>query len=314
MNSKLQTGCRALAFYCGMAPGQPPMETRTLVLAAYAENELPPERATPVQVHLQNCPACKSFVADLETDSDTEVAFAVCPSSKMLDAYVFRQDSLPAGCSERVEAHLGQCTLCREECDWLKELESHTVETIPPRVLPAFLAAAAVLIVVISVALFRQGNPSAPNANQLRALGVIKPASEINYAELQKTSAPLTPASQNLYEQGVEHFKVGHFQHAVAYFEKVVQESPGHAGATFLLGYCYYELNQPQKAFELCDRAESIRPHSLERCMFLVHLALKTGYFNRALEEISGLHHAVPDNPEVDRMYRSITALMTRKT
>ena len=313
MKSKLQEGCRAIAFYCGMAPGEPPMETRTLVLASFAENELPPERATSVHVHLQNCPGCKSFVADLETEGDPEMVIAVCPSSEMLDTFVFRASFLSVESSAQVQAHLEQCALCREECDWLKELESHTVKTIPPRVLPAFLAAAAILIIVISVALLRQ-ETAVPNAKELRALGVIKPVSEINYADLQKTSASLTPASQSLYEEGVEHFKAGHFQHAVPYFEKVVQESPGHAGATFLLGYCYYALNQPEKAFELCDRAESIRPHSLERCMFLVNLALKTGNFNRAFEEISGLHHNVPDNPEVDRMYRSITALMTRKT
>ena len=73
-------------------------------------------------------------------------------------------------------------------------------------------------------------------------------------------------------------------------------------------------MNEPERAFELCDRAEKIAPHSLERCLSLVNIALKTGHYRRALEEIHGLHHTAPDHPEIKKTYERITAISRGRT
>jgi len=68
-------------------------------------------------------------------------------------------------------------------------------------------------------------------------------------------------------------------------------------------------LNQPEKAFKLCDLSHDIHPHAFERCIFLVNLALKTGHFDHARLEIATLHHEAPDQPEVKRLYPEIMRL-----
>ena len=73
-----------------------------------------------------------------------------------------------------------------------------------------------------------------------------------------------------------------------------------------MAGYSYYKLDQLEKAFALCNKAEDMKPHAFERCMFLVHIALKTGNFDRALQEISALYHEAPTDPEINTMYHKI--------
>jgi predicted Zn-dependent protease len=73
-------------------------------------------------------------------------------------------------------------------------------------------------------------------------------------------------------------------------------------------------MKEPEKAFALCDRAERMIPHSMELCLSLVHIALKTGNFGRAIQEISGLHHEAPNHPGVQAMYEQITSITRGNT
>jgi hypothetical protein len=89
---------------------------------------------------------------------------------------------------------------------------------------------------------------------------------------------------------------------------------PEHSGAVYLLGYSYYQMNELEKAFELCNHAEEMTPKSLERCLTLVNVALKAGHYGRALDEISGLHHVAPDHPEIKATYEKIRAITQGRT
>src|SRR5262249_44289948 len=122
-------------------------------------------------------------------------------------------------------------------------------------------------------------------------------------------SIQLPTGLQQVYDQSVSLFKQGQFNNASKGFEKLLTDSPEHSASIYLLGYCYYKMNEPEKAFALCDRAEKIRPKSGERCLSLVHIALATGHYERAITEISALYHDFPDNPEISRLYHQITDL-----
>jgi len=96
--------------------------------------------------------------------------------------------------------------------------------------------------------------------------------------------------------------------------ERVTDARPDHSGAIYLLGYSYYQLHDMDKAFALCDRAEQMHPHNIERCLFLVNIALKTGHYGRAIAEINGLHHGAPDQPEVKALYDQIMSITQGQT
>ncbi|HJZ11961.1 MAG TPA: tetratricopeptide repeat protein, partial [Acidobacteriota bacterium] len=112
-----------------------------------------------------------------------------------------------------------------------------------------------------------------------------------------------------VYSQAVARFKAHEFDRAASLFQAVLQEHPEHSASLYLLGYSYYKLDQAEKAFQLCQRAEKIQPHSYERCMTLVHIALMTGHFDRALMEISALYHENPDQPEIRHMYGKMISI-----
>lgn len=309
MRSKLKGACETPDFFAEFAPNRPALETRMLVLASYSENELRPEQAAAVHAHVHKCNACESLLSDLEASAETEVAFAVCPSSNALDAYVFHNAAFSQDEAAGIQKHLQQCPLCREECAWLKDIDSLSPAVLPGRRwMQRLLAVAAVALIALATTLFWRGAQS--NADKLRSLAVIKEPSQIDYAQLQRTSNTLQPDDQRIYEDAVTDFQAGRFQSAAPKFEAVLRDTPGHSGATFLLGYSYYRMNQLDRAFELCDHAEAMRPHCFERCMFLVNIALKTGNFQRAFAEISALQHEAPSKPEVQDLYRKISTLM----
>lgn len=313
MNPKLNGTCSDPDFFRALSPTQPAAQCRTLVLAAYSEKELAADKAASVGSHLEKCPACTQFLADLDGADGVDVACAVCPSSGLLDRYLFNRPSVTAEESAQIEKHFRECPLCREECEWLKNLEAPAViplERTPRAWLQPLLAAAAVAVIAAASFLFWRGNVPNPNADKLMALAVIKEPAQIDFAGLESSSTALDPEAGALYAQAVAEFKSGQYQEAGGKLEEVLRRAPGHSGAVFLLGYSYYKIGEPQKAFDLCARAESIRPHSYERCMFLVNIALKTGNFRRAFTEISALYHEAPEDPGIRDMYQKITALM----
>ena len=313
MKPRLTGTCSDPDFFRTLRPTEPLAQCRYLTLGAHSEKGLLQEQATAVQSHLEKCPACARFLSELDGAAEIELAAAVCPASELLDRYLFHGPPLKTEEREQIDKHLGECPLCRDECEWLKNLESAPVlpfERASRPLLQPLLAAAAVVALAVAAFLFWRSNSPNPNADKLRALAVIKEPAQINYASLESTAAPLDSATGTLYEQAVAEFKSGQYQEAGAKLEEVLRRAPAHSGAVFLLGYSYYKMGEPQKAFELCDRAESIRPHSYERCMFLVNLALKTGNFRRAYTEISALQHEAPEDPGIRDLYRKITALM----
>lgn len=314
MKNRLTTACSTPSFFSSFDSSRPGMETRTVLLAEYSDGGMPEAQAARVHKHLEKCEGCARFLEELELPGEPQIAFAVCPSSDSLDRLVFERGSLNPEAAGRIENHLSLCPLCRKETDWLKELENPQVLAFEA---PAWrwnqpaLAVAAVLLIALGAMLFwRSGGTAVPNDQSLRALAVIKEPAEIDYAELDLTSKTLDEETKNHYVQAVSDFKAARYQQASVRFEQVLKAAPGHSGATYLLGYSYYKMNQPEKAFALCDQAEGMKPHAYERCMFLVNIALKTGNFRRAFTEISTLYHDAPEVPEVRDMYRKITALM----
>ena len=171
------------------------------------------------------------------------------------------------------------------------------------------MAAAAALVLAVSAFLFWQKSAGRVAEDELMALAVIQEPEQINYASLLESSEPLKEDLQPLFDQALEAFRTHRFNDAKHHLEKIRHKHPHHSAALYLLAYSYYKLNQPQKAFELCSLSESIRPHSYERCMFLVNLALKTRHYDRARLEISTLYHEAPDAPEVKRLYHAIMRL-----
>jgi uncharacterized protein HemY len=124
-----------------------------------------------------------------------------------------------------------------------------------------------------------------------------------------ETSEPLKDELQPTFEDGMQAFRSNQFEKARSDFETIVQKQPKHSASLFLLAHCYYKLNEPEKAFELCSLSHDVHPHSFERCIFLVNLALKTGHFDHARIEIATLHHEAPDQPEVKRLYPEVMRL-----
>jgi predicted Zn-dependent protease len=207
--------------------------------------------------------------------------------------------------------------LCREETEWLQNIESSKVVSFPSsrrRWLNALSVAAAFFFMALaSILWWKQTQISQPD-RQLRALASVKETQEIDFDSLNRNASPMDPTATKQYEEALALFKSHEFARAAKLFHAVLKQHPEHSASLYLLGYSYYKMDQAEKAFDLCQRAERIEPHSYERCMTLVHLALKTGHFDRALMEISALYHEAPDDPEIHRMYHSILSITKGRT
>jgi tetratricopeptide (TPR) repeat protein len=293
-------------------------ERRAILLARLSEGELTPTLQSALQEHLSHCTACSEFVKDLNDDAkgmgdlDRRIIEASCPSSLNLDRFVTSRQQLVPAEQQRIEIHLQQCPLCEEEAEWIKKMESRAVVSFVSnnkKTIQYASIAAALFFMALSIFLFYDRMAVRNTESRLRAAAVIKQPDQIDYFALQGSSSLLPEKMTGIYEQGVEALKQQRFEEAIRHLELVARAHPEHSGAVFLLGYSYYQMNEPQRAFELCDRAEKMLPHSLERCLSLVNIALKTGHYRRALEEISGLHHAAPDHPEIKQTYERITAI-----
>jgi tetratricopeptide (TPR) repeat protein len=316
MTSSLNA-CLDRTVYEKAYPGSSFEEARAIVIGQYLEKELPSAMESQLKIHFKECACCTEFLGELEKINEFKATtepfpYAVCPSSEEMDIFVFDRTAMNESERGKIHTHLRECPLCREEADWLKTVEHGNI--LPFRKTPLTLLhyasmVAAVLFFVISAVLWWQQSSTRMPENQLRALAHIKDPAEINYASLQKTSPALSPEKQQIYEEGVRYFKEGNFQKASQSFESVLSAQADHSGALFLLGYCYYELNQLDRAFALCDRAEAMHPMSYERCISLVHIALKTGHYDRAVREITTLYHNLPQNEEVRQLYHQINSI-----
>jgi hypothetical protein len=315
LNVSNTKGCADSGFFKAHYPNEAVEVARWLVIGSYSESELDESTRKEFEIHLAKCTYCsealKEFASTTELRLDETIPAAVCPSSEILDCYLFDRSSLSTTQFERIEKHLPHCEMCREEFNWLKNLEKHPGNRpkFSPTWMQSMMAAAAALVLAVSAFFFWQKSTGRVAEDELKALAVIQEPEKINYASLLETSEPLKEDLQPLFEQALEAFRTHRFNDAKHHLEKVRQKHPTHAATLYLLSYSYYKLNDPQKAFELCSVSESIHPHSYERCMFLVKIALKTRNYDRARLEISALNHEAPDAPEVKRLYQAIMRL-----
>ena len=294
-------------------------ERRAVLLGSYIEKELDADLEGRIREHLDRCACCTEFVRDLQnieelrTDSGS-VIHASCPSSSDLDR--FASQTLPKPQQDKIAAHLSECALCKEEMTWLQNLDDIPAVSNVSRTnwVQYGAIAAALFFMVLSFFLFTQRASISATEERLRAAAVIKEPNQIDYEALAVSSTPLSENMAGIYEKGIEALRRQSYQEAIRHLEIVMRAYPDHSGCTYLVGYSYFQMNHQQRAFELCDRAEKMSPHSLERCLTLVNIALKTGHFRRAIEEISGLHHAAPDHPEVKATYERITAITEGRT
>jgi len=314
--------CVEPALYTSQYPGSTFEEARAILIGMYAEKELIASLEDGVRKHLERCDCCTLFLKRLSDTGEFNIpagtiTVAVCPSSRNLDAYVHDRSGISTEEAGRITSHLEDCPLCKEEIDWLKKLDRPIVIDFPGKQrnwIQVVFIAAAFFFFALSVALLLQRSTGGSAEAQLAAIAEVKQPEQINF-ELLLSSAPSLPEETNaMYLRAVQHLKSRNYQEAAGMLEKVIAASPDHSGAVYLLGYTFYQLNQLEKAFELCDRAEQMQPHSMERCLSLVHIALKTGHYGRAIQEISGLHHEAPNHPEVTALYQRITAITKNHT
>jgi hypothetical protein len=311
--------CAGSALFKRRFPGENAEQAKALFFASYSEGEM--DQATRIEFanHLASCKHCRNAFNAFESTNDLgiddPIDTAVCPSSQLLDCYLFERSVLTVSQIQHIQTHLQACEMCTEELNWLKDLEpkSHLRQKFSPNWIQSVMAVAAALVLAISAFLFWQKSTARVAEEELSALAVIPDPAQINYASLLETSEPLEEDIQPLFDQALKEFRLHRFTGARYHLERIRSSHPKHAATLFLLAYSYYKLNQPEKAFELCSLSESIHPHSYERCMFLVKIALKTRNFDRARLEIATLHHEAPDAPEVDHLYREIMRLTKTK-
>ena len=91
--------CRDLDFYRIHAAGEDINEARAVLIGMYLENELNSSLTDQVRGHLDVCPACGSLLAEIRGIEEFKLSkepvfYAICPSSRLLDNYVFGGDQL----------------------------------------------------------------------------------------------------------------------------------------------------------------------------------------------------------------------------
>jgi hypothetical protein len=307
--------CMDSRFYKARYPNASIAEAKSLLFGSYSESELDEPTRKEFENHLSQCSHCRSEYKEFESITDfrleESIQSAVCPSSELMDCFLFERSLLSTTQIQKIETHVRDCEMCGQELKWLTDLEKRTQQhqRFSPTWIQSLMAAAAALVLAVSAFFFWQKSTGRIAEDELSALAVIQEPEQINYASLLETSEPLREDLQPLFDQALEAFRTHRFIDAKHHLEKIRQSHPRHAAALYLLAYSYYKLNEPQKAFDLCSLSESIHPHSYERCMFLVKIALKTRHYDRARLEISTLYHEAPDVPEVKHLYNEIMRL-----
>ena len=313
--------CVEPELYSSQLSGSGLEEARAILLGKYSEKELDSALEDKIREHLGRCDCCTQFLKDFEnvdlTNSSEMVIDARCPSSLKVDRFVFHRDQLSRTETERIDQHVAECEFCKEEIVWLKNLQAEKVIDFIPQKrdwTKILSIAAAIFFVLVSAILYQQKISTRTTEQRLQSLAQVKEPDQINFDALRVSSVALPQDLDRLYEEGVNSIKQRRFRDAAKALDRVASARPDHSGAIYLLGYSYYQLRELDKAFAFCDRAEQMRPHNMERCLSLVHIALKTGHYGRAIREICGLYHEAPDQPQVKELYEQITSITRGQT
>src|SRR5262245_35555549 len=113
-------------FYTRHNPSGSFEESRAVLLGHYLEKDVDPPLLENIEKHLKDCECCSQLLEELRQvdefrKSGEMLPYAVCPSSSDMDAFVFRKETLPSTFRSKMEAHLKECTLCKNEMEWLKD-------------------------------------------------------------------------------------------------------------------------------------------------------------------------------------------------
>ncbi len=296
--------------------GRTAEEARALTLGMYLEKELADDIHKQVEQHLHNCGSCAEWLKELDSAGqpslDDAIPFAVCPGSKVLDQYLFDRTGMPAELARKIAVHLHECPLCKEETEWLSKTEKSKIvnfSSLPHKKVYYLAIAAAIFFCVLSAFLFWQKERSKFPGEQLQTLAVIQEPGQIDYDDLISGSPTLPTSLQQNFDQSLHYFKAKDYRRASLLLERITKQDPTSSASFFLLGYCYYKLDMPERAFTLCDQAEQMHPKSYERCMFLVNIALRTGHYDRAITEIAAMYHEDPDDAGIRDLYQRIIAV-----
>lgn len=305
--------CGNPALYMQNLQGRSSEEARAVTLGMYIEKELPEDLQKQIEQHLRTCNPCADLLKELDsTDQvilDDPIPYAVCPASKVLDQYLFDRTSMPAELARKVSVHLHECPLCKEEMEWLTKAEKNKMMSFSfssHKKVEYLAIAAAIFFFVLSVFLYQQKESLEFPGKQLQTLAVIQEPDQIDYASVLSESPALSSSLQQNFDQALQYFKAKDYRRASLLLERITKQDPTSSASFFLLGYCYYKLDKPQKAFALCDLAEQMHPKSYERCMLLVNIALKTGHYDRAITEITAMYHEAPEDPGIRDLYQRI--------
>jgi len=245
-------------------------------------------RSGEVPIHTGKCAYCAELLASFQRMSgilsaEEPVTVAVCPDAASFSRHYYGQKDAA------IEAHLKECSACREDLAFLARSQEPRDKTIPLKRRIMWLGAAAAALVFTLLPWPWTKKHEAPKHIYQRSEQYAKLAEPptIDKAELMKVSAP---DHHSRIEKVIELYNKGDYKTAGEYAD-VIYRAVDDPAAAYLMGMVQYKQGKLPEAFESMRASEQMQPETEYRCWGALQLALMLGdkaTINRELNHLKG--------------------------
>jgi len=106
-----------------------------------------------------------------------------------------------------------------------------------------------------------------------------------------------------LLNKGMEHFRLGEYNEAISYYDKILEKEPNNIDALFNKGHAYSKLGKYWNAIKTFDKVLEVEPNNIEALFNQGDAYSKLGEYRKAISYYDKILEKDPNN--IDALYNN---------